>query len=248
MALFVTQSSLASDDGLSSTQATSDLVVPTNIQDPIDFRSTRNEPQKDQPQIPIYYPGLDWDRIASGFGPCPDGKGSSTSWVWNHGWRVQELGKPRTYHFLCKVCFHKKGPRHQPQRCVNGTGGVTEHLKRAHNLDKTSLSQKRSILDVLSSSGASSSRPPIPSFNDAINDYFIQFNPSEFKALLLDYVVSENHAFTTLESPRLQKILTYLNPACEKRGCLPTHATIASWIEVAYDANVGLIRELLNTS
>lgn len=110
MALFVTQSSLTSDDGLSSTQATSDLVVPTNIQDPIDFRSTRNEPQKDQPQIPIYYLGLDWDRIASGFGPCPDGKGSSTSWIWNHGWRVQELGKPRTYHFLCKVCFHKKGP------------------------------------------------------------------------------------------------------------------------------------------
>lgn len=41
MALFVTQSSLASNDGLSSTQATSDLVVPTNIQDSCDFRSTR---------------------------------------------------------------------------------------------------------------------------------------------------------------------------------------------------------------
>jgi hypothetical protein len=47
MALFVTQSSLTSDDGLSFTQATPDLVVPTNIQDPFDFRSTRNEPQKD---------------------------------------------------------------------------------------------------------------------------------------------------------------------------------------------------------
>jgi hypothetical protein len=248
MSLFLTQSSLASDDGLSSTQATSDLVVPTNIQDPFDFRSTRNEPQKDQPQIPIYYSELNWNRIAPGFGPCPDGKGSSTSWVWNHGWRVQELGKSKTYCFLCRICFQKKGPLYPPQRCINGTGGIASHLLSAHGLNKTGASQKRSILDVISSSGASSSRPPVPSFNDAISEYFIQFNPSEFKALLLDYVVSENHAFSTLESPRLHKILTYLNPACKKRGCLPTHTTIASWIEVAYDANVGLIKELLNTS
>jgi hypothetical protein len=230
MSLFLTQSSLASDDDLSSTQATSDIVVPTNIQDPFDFRSTRNEPQKDQPQIPIYYSELNWNRIAPGFGPCPDGKGSSTSWVWNHGWRVQELGKSKTYCFLCRICFQKKGPLYPPQRCVNGTGGIASHLLSAHGLNKTGTSQKRSILDVISSSRASSSRPPVPSFNDAINDYFIQFNPSEFKALLLDYVVSENHAFSTLESPRLHKILTYLNPACKKRGCLPTHTTIASWI------------------
>lgn len=37
-------------------------------------------------------------------------------------------------------------------------------------------------------------------YGDAINDYYIHFDPSEFKALLLEYIVSENQAFNALES------------------------------------------------
>jgi hypothetical protein len=76
----------------------------------------------------------------------------------------------------------------------------------------------------------------------------IPFNPAEFKALLLEYVVAENQAYTTIESTRLQAILKYLNPAVDQRGCLPVHKTIHNWIEVAFEANVGLIQEFLRSA
>jgi hypothetical protein len=59
-------------------------------------------------------------------------------------------------------------------------------------------------------------------------------------------MVPKNHAFPTLGSLRLHKILTYLKPPYKNRGCLPTHKTIAPSIEVTYDADTSLIKELFN--
>jgi hypothetical protein len=86
------------------------------------------------------------------------------------------------------------------------------------------------------------------SFKDAIENYMIHFEPAKFKALLLEYIVSENNSFSTIESSRLQAIFRYLNLAVSSRGCLPTYTTMANWVEAAFEYNVGLISEFLNSA
>jgi hypothetical protein len=85
-------------------------------------------------------------------------------------------------------------------------------------------------------------------YGNATNDYYIHLDPSECKVLLLDYIVSENQAFNTLKSSRLQRIFAYLNLAVARRGCLLGHQTMANWIEATYEANVGLIKQLLDNA
>jgi hypothetical protein len=87
---------------------------------------------------------------------------------------------------------------------------------------------RKRLFDAVDGSLAStpSKTPSTPSYGAAIDTYMIPFDPAEFKALLLDHVVAENQAYTTIESTRRQAILKYLNPAVDQRGCLPVYKTI----------------------
>lgn len=196
--------------------------------------------------------------MPAGYGPCPDGLGTSTSPIWQYGWRVQERNKARNYHFLCRICFHQRGSNTRLIKCATGTGGAKDHLKRSHGITEGDQRTRKRLFSCsgLSSVSSISTDPSVstttlqgnPTYGDAVNDYYIRFDPPEFKALLLDYIVSENQAFNTLESQRLQRIFTYLNPAVARRGCLPHHRIMANWIEAAYEANVGLVKEFLDNA
>lgn len=244
-------------DGLSSVPGSSEVEVLTELQETDDFGSTLIHNLEGTRLPQRHYKGVDWNRVPAGYGPCPDGLGTSTSFIWRHGWRVQERNKARSYHFLCHICFRQKGTHTKLIKCATGTGGVKDHLKRSHGITEDGRTTKKRLFSSpgqsnvsAASSDLSASMPPPEklTYGNAINDYYIHFDPSEFKALLLDYIVSENQAFNTLESSRLQRIFAYLNPAVARRGCLPGHQTMANWIEAAYEANVGLIKEFLDNA
>lgn len=246
-------------DDLSSVPGSSEVEVHTELQETDDFGSTLIQNLEDTRLPQRHYKGIDWNRVPAGYGPCPDGLGTSTSFIWRHGWRVQERNKARSYHFLCHTCFRQKGTHTKLIKCATGTGGAKDHLKRSHGITEDGRTTKKRLFSSpgqsnasAASSDLSASMPPPEkqklTYGNAINDYYIHFDPSEFKALLLDYIVSENQAFNTLESSRLQRIFAYLNPAVARRGCLPGHQTMANWIEAAYEANVGLIKEFLDNA
>lgn len=56
----------------------------------------------------------------------------------------------------------------------------------------------------------------------------ILFKENTFKALLLNYIIRENNAFSTIKLLRLRAILKYLNLAIKKRGYLLVYKTIAA--------------------
>lgn len=230
--------------------------IRTDVQRTDHSRSTTSQGPRDTRSLQKHYDGVDWGRVPAGYGPCPDGLGTSTSSIWRHGWRAQERNKARSYHFLCRICFHQKGSNTRLIKCATGTGGAKDHLKRSHRITEDDQRTRKRLFSSsgLSNVSSASTDPSVsttpsqgnPTYGDAVNDYYIHFDPPEFKALLLDYIISENQAFNTLESQRLQRIFTYLNPAVARRGCLPHHRTMANWIEAAYEANVGLIKEFLD--
>jgi hypothetical protein len=116
-----------------------------------------------------------------------------------------------------------------------------------HSVNQYGKQVRKRLFNAVNKSVAlTRSKPPLtPSYGATINTYMIPLDPSEFKSLLLDYVVAENQACTTIESTRLQAILKYYNLAVNQQGCFPVYKTIYNWIEVAFEANVGLIQEFL---
>ncbi|TKA79670.1 hypothetical protein B0A49_04709 [Cryomyces minteri] len=84
--------------------------------------------------------------------------------------------------------------------------------------------------------------------SDFINEYCSKFMASEFKGLVLAWVVEDNKAFNSMESKALQKMLAYLNPVVEKRGLLPVHSTVRNWIQQAHSSVTGLVTQELQAS
>jgi hypothetical protein len=180
------------------------------------------------------------------FGPALDGIGDTRqSDVWKHGWRVIHKQDQKLY-WLCKVCHLKKSHSQHAYQISHGLTGPRRHLARPPH--STNLLNKRRIDAIISSSNSRESTPSTTSLRSGLHAYYNEFHPHEFKALLLEWIVQDNTAFQALESPRLQRILTYLNPAVDRRGCLPVHKTVKRWITAVYDSHIGVVTEALATA
>ena len=116
--------------------------------------------------------------------------GTSTSFIWRHGWRIQERNKARSYHFLCHICFLQKGTHTKLIKSATGAGGAKDHLKRSHGITEDGRTTKKRLFNSpeqsnvsAASSNLSASMPPPEklTYGNAINDYYIHFDPSEFK-------------------------------------------------------------------
>jgi hypothetical protein len=78
------------------------------------------------------------------------------------------------------------------------------------------------------------------------NEYNAAFEASEFRAILLQWIVEDNIHFRKLNSPAFRRLLTYLNPKCEP--FIPSHSTVSRWLNSAYNQQIGVVTEHLNTA
>jgi hypothetical protein len=92
---------------LTTTVATTELEVPTDIATPDDFRSLRNEAEKPQPEWSVIgYEKVDWSRVKGYEVPSDDYKLDSNIWS-TFGWRLY-CPRNNRYYWLCKQCHIKK--------------------------------------------------------------------------------------------------------------------------------------------
>ncbi|KAL2358239.1 hypothetical protein BJ546DRAFT_204636 [Cryomyces antarcticus] len=197
-------------EDLSSAPGSSILEVPTNLQRTNDFRSTAAQEEPSQAvNNSDYYSGINWDIPSLKlFGPTelPEEKGSH---IWKHGWRVLHIRKGEHY-WLCRKC-HLKGSV-GVYKVEKGLSGVHSHLKASHNTGpqgaiKQHPYEKRQQNDTMERS-------------DFINEYCSKFMASEFKGLVLAWVVEDNKAFNSMESKALQKMLArVVIKRAEARSC-----------------------------
>lgn len=55
----------------------------------------------------VVWSRLQWEKVS--LESCSNSKGSSTSWIYNYGWRTQQKGVyPPTYFWVCADCHLKK--------------------------------------------------------------------------------------------------------------------------------------------
>ena len=74
---------------LGSTQGTSQLDAPLEIQRPNDFRSDRTSVSNTPIRLETHSLDLDWDRLRDYEQPPPKSKKrQATSYVWKYGWRL----------------------------------------------------------------------------------------------------------------------------------------------------------------
>ena len=122
---------LDSASQISSMPASSQVNIPTELQYTNDFASNTGNRPITQPIKLTYYNEINFDHVAPGYAPCVDGKGQVNSWIWAHGWRLQQQDSVRpTYYWLCKICYKQRKHLAKPIKCSSGTTGVHNHLQR----------------------------------------------------------------------------------------------------------------------
>lgn len=169
-----------------------------------------------------------------------DGKGLTQSPIWPHGWRLKDDRTGRTV-FLCKRCFKARRP-FQVFQAEKGTKGVIDHLDSAHGVDcRNKKPPKRPLDGFVAESETQTVR-------QAIERHYIRFELAEFRALFLTWMVNDDHAYRTLESPQFQSIVAYLQPSIIKRGYLPTHSTVRLRIKAGFEAGLPAVQKLLESS
>lgn len=235
----------------SATPATSVIGVSTEYQQTSDFPSNTSQLDTEPQDDASYYDGISWLRIP-GYGPCPDGLvDHNGSFIWKYGWRIYHL-KLHSIHWLCRECHQKRRVETHVYNVTFGRSAPKRHLSRApHCLDKDGpIQKKRRIEEMLSTASNASS---VSDTSDklgysGISSYFNSFQPSTFKNLVLAWVIEDDHAFRVLESEALQRMFVYLNPAVERRGCMPCHGTVRNWINSAFDSHLGIVTDLLQSA
>jgi hypothetical protein len=133
--------------------ASSQNNIPTELQHTNDFASNTGNRPITQPIKLTYYDEINFDHVAPGYAPCVDGKGQVNSWIWAHGWRLQQQDTVRpVYYWLCKICFKQRKHLAKPIKCSSGTTGVHNHLQRLHSIKRDKpdwiTSAKRRMLQL----------------------------------------------------------------------------------------------------
>lgn len=234
---------------LSTALATSQLKVPTELQRTNDINSRQNEPDHDEPSSAYLagYKDVDWQRL-QGY-RIPDKPPDKSSWIKDYGWYLWDSDNYE--YWLCKACHLNRkllGRRSHIFRSDEATTAASSHLKgaphwlqRDGSICRPSSPKRRKLHDSngWQRSGSSST-------SAVQNEYNAAFDASEFRALVLEWITNDNIHFKKLNSPALRALFTYLNPKCN--AFIPSHPTVTRWLDKAYNQQIGVVTEHLNTA
>jgi hypothetical protein len=158
--------------------------------------------------------------------------GRQTSWVWLHGYDIQDQTSPTKRKWVCRPCLQKPKPRISDFSSV-GTQNIEKHLFREHKLvDEsgkrqpalgTGLKEKtpsRNIVEMLHLDTSDAKEQAIA------NALIQRFDRDHFQRLLLEWVVDANVSFRQPEHCRLRRIFEYLNPSVAATNAHISHNTV----------------------
>jgi hypothetical protein len=181
--------------------------------------------------IPGPYEGIDWARLRGFELPPTQTKMSRVprSRVWEHGWRIHNFKEGIDY-WLCQRCHLDKSKPQRPKGhvlvCTYSTSSSISHLKNIHgiqigeyeplDLPQTQPQSSPSVYVrspplVVQSVLLAAVNPPVRR-----NRLEHDFDPVEFKRLLLRIFVKNNWPITQVESLAFGQFLIYTNPICEQ--------------------------------
>ncbi|TKA42974.1 hypothetical protein B0A49_13789, partial [Cryomyces minteri] len=176
-----------------------------------DFASTRGNAEPVQQPAPTPgFEGVDWSRLKGLKVPLDDCK--KESHIFEHGWRLWRE-RDDVYLWLCRICHTKKKLMNFKEAlydCTEQTTSAARHLRHEHKIVKDNTpegagSRKRTALQAWQQAGCDGDTAHM-------NEAATGFDPFHFKALLYDWIVSDNVSFRELESAKLLAVLTYLQP------------------------------------
>lgn len=190
---------------LSEAPQTTKLQVPRIVQRASDFgsASAREEPEL-LPCTLEGYEGVYWGRLTAHRIPTDDKK--VRAWVIRdgHGSRLERLSD-NTHWWCCKVCHQKRSLRNHCFKMDKSTSAAVDHMKDAHSIDEEGPVRKKArhgdgAMEQFINNGGD----PVTATQ---NQLAIEFHQADFKALLYDWIITENVSFYQLESPKLHALL-----------------------------------------
>ena len=183
------------------------------------------------------YVGFPWNRYRD-YAKCEHLKGNWSSWVWDHGYKVQNIQSQHIY-WICRTCLHQKQPNPARYRHTAGTANMARHLEEKHHIGKDGPVQKRRrITDCFQRDGETG-------IQAHINRRVEGFNPERFRRALLRWVASSNIAFLQIENEPFRRLMLEANSNLERAGCLPSSTALKEWIMRDFDYYFGVANEVL---
>jgi hypothetical protein len=155
-----------------------------------------------------------------GYGKSNHSSRPRTSWVWNHGFRIQHVKKD-TIVWVCKLCVQQKRSPAARYEENGGTKNMTLHLQERHSIDKNGPIKKRKH-DAFMKHGES--------LEQAVRNRHVEgFNPRKFKRAMIRWIAHNNIAHIQVESDSFRHMMLEANAGLDKAGCVPSAKTIKEW-------------------
>lgn len=231
---------------LTSSVDTSLLEVPTEFQRTSEFDSLCNDPSSLPPPCTLVsYEGVVWTRIKGFSVPTDDFKAESG--IWKLGWRLYHNHTNRHW-WLSKQCHLAK--RTLRSSCKEAlykadlaSSGAISHLKKYHNMTRKGETVTRKRENTMDDCWTGNGDTEAEAIRNAAAT---AYNNNHFKALLYDWIVTNNVSFNQLDSEKLRKLLVYLNPRCKE--ALPSHQTVSRTVSSLYDKVLSVVTETLSSA
>jgi hypothetical protein len=174
------------------------------------------EPQVSGPQE------IDWRRLKGYKAACSIKK--TPSWIWQHScqlWNEDELE-----FWLCKRCHHGPVKRPFPKGHISQTTRATStaalHMTKQHSINENGtvtpsrpLSKKRKLEDCNFDA------------NTVQHRTVSSFDPNQFRALLLEWIIADSIPFQKIESDHFRRLLAFIGCNLHLEDHLISHTTLS---------------------
>ncbi len=218
---------------------TSSPIRPVSLPPTLTAQTNENEPEAGGTTTDDDddYNGFPWNENKS-FAKCSHLKGNWNSWVWEYGFRLQEIKTQHVYWF-CRLCVQRKA--RPPARYLHsaGTGNMHRHLELKHHIGKDGPIRKKRRLEGFQRSSES----PLQAH---INRNVDSFNPTRFKRALIRWMAYSNIAFVQVENEPFRRMMLEGNSSLDRSGCLPSANGAKAWIFNDFKTYFDVAKEVLD--
>lgn len=186
------------------------------------------------------YKNIDWSKIP-GFQVPSHSKKDRRSWIWKHGWEIEETSSSAKY-WLCEPCFKLKADTVKIKKYLStSTHNPIKHLRTIHQITEEKDERPGQInpIDWIQNQ--------TPQDQNLINHLIASLKPEQFKVSLMKWIVHDNIAFRKAESKYFREMMLNANPSLDQAGCLPKRNALRDMIVKEFDTYKAVIKKLLQS-
>lgn len=175
----------------------------------------------------------------------------STSFVWEPANGFQLGDKDDARFWICTRCVQDKR-KHTKDRaiifsCKHQTNPATNHLLNEHFINKSGLVPLLRRKGIHKNQGVIAKHkldPIAESTADIATHLSSRFDPHQFFILLLSWIILNNIAFRTIETPEFTDLIDYLNPLATES--LVSHQTVGRQVMKLFYDHIPTVQNLLS--